>query len=124
MPGVLEGDGEEVQVTPTARELAYCKAQGHLAHVVERWVPYTKRRLDVYGFGDLLVVDDKQGPILVQVTITRHMNARIAKIREQCREPAERWLDAGGRISVVGWAMQGPRGGRKMWTRSMVEVWF
>jgi hypothetical protein len=111
-------------VTPTARELAYCRKQGWTACVVEKWIPQTRQRKDALGFGDLLVLDGAQGPVLVQVTSSGNVASRVTKIRETCREAAEAWLDAGGRIVVAGWAKQGKRGARKLWTRRAVDVWF
>ncbi len=109
-------------MTPTARTLAECKERKWLACVVEKWIPQTRQRKDAFGFGDLLVVDDQPGALLIQACSSGDMARREGKIRGECWEAAERWLARGNRIAVWGWALRGARGKRKVWTLRVVEV--
>ena len=51
---------------PTQRSLALCKKRGWRYAIVEKWIQATKRRVDVFGFGDILVLDGQPGSLLVQ----------------------------------------------------------
>lgn len=108
--------------SPTSRSLEECRKRGWLAHVVEKWIPHTRRRLDAFGFGDVLVMDGRPGSLLIQATSTPNMAARVTKIREECAEAARAWLAAGNRIEVWGWAKRGKAGERKRWTLRTVEI--
>jgi len=112
-------------VTPTARALADCRKFGWLAHVVERWLPQARRRVDAFGFGDVLVVEPGVvGALLVQVTTDAHASERVHKIRDACADAAQTWLDAGNRIEVWGYAKRGPAGKAKRWRLRRIEVGF
>lgn len=63
--------------------------------------PGVKR--DLYGFGDLLVLDGEPGALLIQATSRDNVAARLRKIREI--PEARRWLAAGNRIEVWGWGL-------------------
>jgi hypothetical protein len=89
--------------SPTARTLAECRKRGWLACVVEKWISQTRRRVDAFGFGDLLVLDGQPGSLLIQATSASHVSDRRAKILLERTEPARRWLDASNRIEVWGW---------------------
>lgn len=108
--------------TPTARALAHCKALGWIAGVVERWLPYTQRKVDLFGFADLVAIEPGVGIVLIQVTTGANAAARIAKIQTTCRVAAAAWLAAGGRIEVWGWGKRGPRGKVKRWTLRRIQV--
>lgn len=118
----LPGLPERAVSSPTARTLELCRKLGLVACVVEKWIPQTRRRLDAFGFGDLLVLDGRPGAALLQVTDATSVSRRVHKIREECREQATAWLRAGNRIVVVGWAKRGATGKRKVWTPRFVEL--
>lgn len=109
-------------VTPTTRTLAECRKRGWMAQTVEKFNHHTKRRIDVFGFGDVLVVDDVPGSLLVQATSTPNMGSRVRKICTECGPAARRWLERGNRIEVWGWAKRGKAGKRKLWTLRKVEI--
>ena len=89
---------------PTQRTLIECRKRKWLACVVEKWIPQTRRRLDAFGFGDVLAVDDKRGALLIQATAGYSNGAkRVAKIKDECRANALAWLKAGNRIEVWSW---------------------
>jgi hypothetical protein len=43
-------------MTPTQRALAECKKRGWQAQVVEKWIPHTRRRLDLFGVIDIVAL--------------------------------------------------------------------
>lgn len=110
--------------SPTSRTLAECRKRGYLACVVEKWIPQTKRRLDVFGFGDVLAVDPAtKSTLLIQATSTANMSARVKKIMTECEESARTWLSPSSNfIEVWGWAKRGPAGKRKLWTLRRVAL--
>ncbi len=108
--------------SPTQRTLEECRRRLWRAYVCEKWIPQTRRRADAFGFGDVLVIDDKPGALLIQATTTGNMSSRIKKIAEECGDAANAWLDAGNRIQVWGWAKRGLRGHRKLWTLKVYDV--
>lgn len=103
-------------MSPTARTLAYVRQQGGLAQVVERWNQYARRRVDLWGFIDVLVLDDSPGVLGIQATTTGNVSHRLAKLREECGPAMAKWLAAGNRLAVFGWSLKGARGKRKTWT--------
>lgn len=90
--------------SPTARTLQECRKRNWPAYVTEKWVPMARIRKDAFGFGDVLVMDGQPGSLLIQATVTGAMSSRERKIREECTDEARRWLEAGNRIEVWGWA--------------------
>lgn len=87
-------------MTPTQRSLKVLREQGYHCAIVERWNPHTRVRQDLFGFADLLCIQEGHSPLLVQVTSTG-WSARIKKI---LNEPlAELALKSGFRIEVHGW---------------------
>lgn len=105
--------------TPTSRSLAECRKRGWTAQVVERWNPYAKVRIDLFGFLDIVALTP-EGILGIQATSNDNVAARVAKIREAPTFPA--WVAAGGQTAVWGWAKKGPRGSRKQWALREVEV--
>lgn len=105
--------------SPTQRTLAWLRGQGYTAQVVERWCAYSRRRIDVLGFGDILAVGNGQ-IVLVQACAGASHAARKAKA---LAIPALRtWVECGGTFWVVSWSKRGPRGKRKVWTERAEEV--
>ena len=109
---------------PTQRTLAYCRKRGWRVAVVEKWIPQTKRRIDLFGFGDLLALDGQPGSLLIQACAGGGAPAkRVAKIldADHC-EAACDWLAAGNRLEVWGWRKAGPKGKRKLWQVRRVAI--
>ena len=87
-------------MTPTQRTLKRFRAAGYHCEVVERWCQFSRRRKDLFGFIDILCL--KQGRIVgVQATSGSNTSARVKKINEEPN--AQKFLDAGGIVLVVGW---------------------
>jgi hypothetical protein len=89
--------------------------------VVERWLPRANKRVDAFGFGDVLAVErffdfyPEGGAILIQCTSTSNAPSRVRKMKTTCRNEVENWLKAGNKALVWGWSKRGPRGKRKTW---------
>jgi len=101
--------------SPTQRSLEYCRKNGWIAGVVEKWNPHARIRQDLFGCIDIIVIDDlEQGPLAVQATSgTGH----AARRKKSIAEPRLKlWLKAPARFEIWSWAKRGPRGKRKVWT--------
>jgi hypothetical protein len=105
-------------MSPTARSLAWLRAQGFLPAVVEKWNPGARVRQDLFGFLDIIALrPGRPGLLGVQVTTVAHQADRMKKARACAAYPL--WM-ASNDFVVHGWAKRGPRGQRKVWT--LVEV--
>ncbi len=106
-------------LTPTARTLVWLRGKGIEAAVVERWIPQTRRRLDLFGFIDLIAIDG--GTTWgVQATSTGNVQSRITKIIEHPNTPL--WLAGPRRILVIGWRSYKRRVDRASWRPTIYEV--
>ena len=98
--------------SPTARTLAALRKQGIPAQVVERFCPYSRRRIDLFSVIDIVAIYAR-AIVGIQVTSGSNLAARQKKIEA---EPLVlKWLRAGGLIELHGWRKIGPRGKRKRW---------
>lgn len=105
--------------SPTSRSLAVLKKEGYEAQVVERWNPYARVRVDLFGFIDIVAIKD--GVIAgVQTTSQSNVGARVKKIL--AIPQAKLWLLAGGKIIVHGWVKKGKKDARKTWQASVREI--
>lgn len=100
--------------SPASRSLALLRAEGWTCAIVERWNQYARVRQDLFGFIDILAVSPSKGILAVQTTSTTNFSHRLEKIGQEPK--AGICLAAGMKIEVHGWAKQGPRGKRKVWT--------
>jgi len=108
-------------VSPTQRALAHCRAQGWVAQIVEKWIPQARKRQDLFGVIDLIVLDGQGGgPLGVQVTSGSNHAARRVKAQEEPR--LAEWLAAPARFQVWSFAKQGAKGKRKLWTLRVEEL--
>jgi len=91
-----------VAASPTQRSLDLLRKDGYLAGVVEKWIPQTRRRKDLFGFIDIMCV--KEGETLaVQATSYAGVPARVKKIYEECGDALIDVLAAGWTVEVWGW---------------------
>ena len=99
--------------SPTARTLQWCKANGFIAGVTEKWqASFGKTedgkprpggvRKDLFGFIDIISMEG-QRICANQVTSAGNMAARKAKIEAECKEAALEWMRSGGVTYVIGW---------------------
>jgi hypothetical protein len=73
------------KTSPTARTLKYLRDNGWpLVQVVERYNPFSKKRIDLFGFADVIAMGPTQGTALIQVTSGTNVAARITKMRDEC----------------------------------------
>jgi len=95
--------------------------QGWTAQVVEKWNPHGKVRIDLFGCIDLVAMrDGHKGLLGIQATTTGHIPDRVDKALLEPR--LQTWLATGNRFQVVGWALRGARGKRKLWTVKIREI--
>jgi len=105
--------------SPLQRSIKHLKDQGYSVARGEHWNSFSRTRIDLFNFGDLLVANGDH-IALVQVTTAGNMGAREKKIWSL---PVHRiWLSSGGRIFVHGWEKRGARGKRKTWTITEREL--
>lgn len=88
-------------MTPTARTLAKLRKEGWLAWVVEKWIPQTRQRSDLFGFIDVLAIRGAE-TLGVQSTSGSNVSSRVRKIAEH--DHVARVREAGWAIHVHGWA--------------------
>lgn len=108
--------------SPTAMSMKYLRDLGYSVHRVEYWNAFSRKRVDAYGFGDLLTASASDGIALIQVATSSNMQARVSKILKLRQMEAKRWLCAGGKIWVHGWGKRGARGKRKTWQLFRHEI--
>jgi len=122
-------------VTMTSRSRSWLEKQGYIVSLVERqmWlekkvngVPTGEKFLqkwDCFGFADLIAVHrDKPGVIFIQTTTQD--NAAARRDRVLLAPAVVVILEAQNRVHVHGWALKGPRGGRKLWQVNVYELRF
>lgn len=94
-------------MTPTQRTMAYFRQQGMLCGVVERWIPNPHHpgggfRKDFLGIIDMIYMSQADGIVGVQ-SCGQDYAAHRRKILEEHNEDARAWLEAGGRLVLIGW---------------------
>lgn len=120
---------------PTQRSLEHLRKLGWTVCIVEKFLPARgsmkfPRRIDAFGFGDLLACRSVQGedtdgiyPVhegqiaLVQTTGSPSSGGWFAQHRAKILALPEfqKWKEAGGIVLLHGWGKKGPRGKRKTW---------
>lgn len=87
-------------MSPTQRGLKLLRARGWSVAITEKWNAFARIRQDVFGFGDLLAIDNENKElVLVQVCAGASHAARKTKI-ESIPE-AGKWILAGGLILLL-----------------------
>lgn len=89
---------------PTERSLKHLRRQGYIADVVEKWIPFVRKRKDLFGFIDILGVHkEREGDVIgVQATSATNVAARVEKIvNHENIGPVRK---GGIKIVVHGWA--------------------
>ena len=92
-------------ISPTQLSLKKIREEGYVVvQVVEYWNAFARRRIDLYGFIDILAIKD--GHVLaVQTTTVGNMGARIKKIANHNNVGEVR--KANWTIHVHGWHKPG-----------------
>lgn len=86
--------------SPTQNSLKKLRSEGYTVGIVEFWNSFTRRRQDLFGFGDLLAFR-KDEFCIVQTTSASNFSARKKKIR--ANDVAKEWVNSGGHIIIHGW---------------------
>lgn len=92
--------------SPTQRTLAKLRKMGYKAQVVEKWIPQARRRQDLFGFIDVVGInEDSNGVLGIQATTGSNVGKRLKKLREtpDIRQAMLVWLAAGNSLEVWGW---------------------
>lgn len=100
---------------PTQRSTALCRARGWTYQIVERFNIHAKRRVDLFGVIDVVVLDGQGGgPLGIQCSRGGdHATHRTKALAEpRLRE----WLASPARFEIWSWEKKGPRGKQKRWT--------
>jgi hypothetical protein len=110
--------------SPTVRSLKLLREEGWLADKVEQTIPVPGHNItrDLFGFGDILAVNEGLGVLIVQTTSGDHVAHRAQKIEEECLPAVLRCLRAGVLVHVHGWAKRGLRGEKKLWSCRIVKA--
>jgi hypothetical protein len=87
--------------SPTQRTLREMERRGYECFIVEHWNNWARRRVDLFGFIDILCLGDNE-VIGVQTTSGSNLSARVKKIAEHKNVAAVR--KAGIGILVHAWS--------------------
>lgn len=111
--------------SPTARTLAELRKRGETAQVVERWNKFAKKRIDLFGVIDIVVIRSalhgkRLGIVGVQATTGENHSHRREKMLAEGR--AREWIAAGGQLEIWSWSqrvaykMDGTKRAMRSWT--------
>lgn len=95
-----------MSLNPTQLSMRELSARGYTAEVVEKYDFFTKRRHDLFGFIDILAVNDA-GTLAIQATSASNVSSRRRKTNEHDNLPAV--LAAGWDVRVWGWRKRSGR---------------
>lgn len=85
---------------PMQRTLEKLRAEGWVCHIVEKFNRFSMRRVDAFGFGDILAM--RPGEIaLVQTTDGTSFSKHRKKITDLLTY--RQWYEAGGTVILHGW---------------------
>lgn len=106
------------------RSIATLKGAGYTVGIVEKFNHFVKIRQDLYGFIDLIAFHPEKNEVLaIQACsnsggdVSAHVNKLVVMdvVQKWVRQPMRR-------LEIWGWAKQGERGKRKLWTLRRVKV--
>ena len=108
-------------MSPMERTLAEIKKAGLKYCKVEHFNHFSKRRVDLFGIIDLLVLDS--GIVGVQVCGTDYQE-HVRKITEDEKENTLEWLKSEGRLEIWAWRqLKKVRGKKAMeWIPRIADV--
>jgi len=105
-------------ISNTSRTLNYLRQRGWVADKVEQFNAYAGKygvRKDMFGFADIVAIGD--GGIIAVQSCGQAFAAHHRKITEDenVAPNVHLWLDAGGRLLLIGWRkVKMKRGGKAM----------
>lgn len=107
-------------LSPVQRTIAWLKDQGITCCVVERWIPNPKYpgggfKLDFLNIIDLIAISKADGIVGYQVCGGGDYAAHYKKITVENTDATHEWLEAGGKLYLIGWRkVKKVRGGTQM----------
>ena len=111
---------------PAQRTLEALRRRGYRAGKTERWIEQVKRRVDLFGFIDLIALppaSEGRRMIGIQACAGSGLSEHLKKITDDCHEAARDWLIAGARIQIWAWRSLKPLGAkRKLWKAIIVGL--
>lgn len=109
-----------MKTSPTQRSLKLLRSRGYTCGITEHWNGWINRRMDLFGYVDIVCLDPILGRVIfVQTTSGPNMAARLAKISSIPSATVAH--QAGVKIVVHGWSKKGPRGKVKRWEVREIE---
>ena len=99
-------------MSPTARSLRHLRALGYTAEVVERTIPRTWIKKDLFGVD---IVALKPGEPVLAVHATTGTNHAARRTKLEAAGFIALWKGAGAVLEIWSWKKTGPRGQRKTW---------
>lgn len=94
--------------SPTQLTLAKLQKDNYpLVQIVEKWNSWGRVRQDLFGFIDVLAIDEEGNTVAIQTTSASNVSARIKKIADS--DNVKHVRNAGWKILVHGWYKQNNR---------------
>lgn len=107
--------------SPTVLSLEALRETGWTVQKVEYFNFFAKRRIDLFGFIDILAMNGTPGLLGIQACITGDILKRVRKAEHECGDKLLLWLKSGNRFEVWGWAKRGERGKAKYFERRRIR---
>lgn len=105
-------------ISPTSRSLKLLREQGFTAQVVEKFNPWSKTRIDLFGGIDIIAIHPEHTSCLgVQATSRSNITARVRKLDVEPK--LKLWKECGNRLEVWGWGKSKKSG---KWEVKIVEI--
>lgn len=103
------------------RSLEVIKKQGLTYQIVEKWNPWSKKREDLFGIIDILVLD---GVILGVQATGADVAGHRRKLADDNKSMTIAWLEAGGLLELWSWRNLVIKRGMKAkkWNLKITEV--
>lgn len=88
--------------SPTQRSMKLLRQRGYTARIVEYFLAPANKRIDLFGFGDILACKvGETGSLIVQTTTASHISDRIKKA--EALDAYRVWLMCGNKVEFHGW---------------------
>ena len=102
----------------TQRTLKYLRKEGMRCGIVEKWCSFTNRRVDLFGFIDIIALDANNERTIGVQSFGSVFQPHLRKITEDKREDALLWLMAGNALWLVGWRKLKQKNKDGSWSKS------
>ena len=89
--------------SPTSRSLNFLRSLGWAPAVVEKWVPRARRRVDLFGCLDLVVLRPGVAGVLGLQVTSGPGNGRKRQAKIEAEDRARLWLECGNQVHVHCW---------------------